>query len=373
MAVVVVERELPEAEDDEASTAEDEAVVVDVLANDTDPDGDTLRVASVTAPAHGTAPVASGRVTYAPQANYHGTDRFTYVAEDPDGLTAEAAVEVTVAPVNDAPVAVGVIPDRTLGENGAVEAVDLGPYFEDIDGDALSYRASPSDPRVVAAGVAGSVLTLTPLEYGSAVVTVVTVTAEDGEGLTAEQMFAVGVNDDLACGAVWQTLAGMARGHLASARMTLGRRASSNGVDGGSRLTVLGRQVPLGNASAQSAAAQLLAGWAAGAGGYGRWRGRPGLGGDGYSSATGSRCSFRGPTRCRTTLRRSAPLRSTRQAPPTRQSPASRTTPDDAAGATRVAQSLAVADCVRILRAKRRNSETERVHMSGTRARSSRL
>ena len=275
VVVVVDVNEPPEAEDDEASTVEDEPVVVDVLANDTDPDGDSLRVSSVTAPAHGTARVASGRVTYTPRADYHGTDRFTYVAEDPDGLTAEAAVEVTIAPVNDAPTAVGTIPDRTLGENGAAEELDVGPYFEDIDGDALSYRASSWAPHVLAAAVAGSALTLTPLEYGSAVVTV---TAEDGEGLTAEQRFQVGVSDDLARGAVWQTLAGMARGHLASARMTLGRRASSGGLDNGSLLTVLGRSVPLDGASTQSAAARLLAGWAAGAGGYGGRTGRPGLG-----------------------------------------------------------------------------------------------
>jgi len=43
----------PEVEDDAAATLEDEAVTVDVLANDTDPDGDSLRVEAVLAPAHG--------------------------------------------------------------------------------------------------------------------------------------------------------------------------------------------------------------------------------------------------------------------------------------------------------------------------------
>src|SRR5262249_23239728 len=45
----------PTAVDDSATTAEDTAVVVTVLTNDTDIDGDTLSVTSVTAPAHGTA------------------------------------------------------------------------------------------------------------------------------------------------------------------------------------------------------------------------------------------------------------------------------------------------------------------------------
>ena len=276
---VVVEvtnaNEAPEAEDDEVATNEDQAVAVDVLANDTDPDGDGLRVESVSAVGHGTARIASdGGVRYTPAPDYHGMDRFTYVIADPGGLTATGAVEMTIVPVNDAPLAVGAIPDQTLDEGGDASVVDVGQYFEDIDGDALSYRASSSDPRIAPTAVAGSVLTLTPVAYGSAAVTV---TAEDPEGLTAEQTFTVGVSDRLARGVVWQTLAGMARSHLASARMTLGRRASSSGSDGGSRLTVLGRSVPLGGVSAQAAAARLLSGWAAGGGHGGGFGGGPGL------------------------------------------------------------------------------------------------
>ena len=266
--------EPPAAEDDEAATDEDARVVVDVLANDTDPDGDGLRVASVSAPAHGTARVVSGGVAYTPEADYHGTDRFTYVASDGNGATATAAVTVTVVPVNDAPSALGAIQDQALDEGGSTRDVDVAPYFEDVDGDALTYRASSSDPRTVLAAVSGSMLTLTPVEYGSAAVTV---TAEDAGGLTAVQTFAVGVSDRPVREVVWHTLAGMARSHLASARMTLGRRASASGAAGGSRLTVLGRSAPLDEASAQ-AAAQALAGWAAGAAGYGAWLGGPGWG-----------------------------------------------------------------------------------------------
>ena len=132
LAQVVVEvtnlNEAPTAEDDEAATAEDARVVVDVLANDTDPDHDRLRVASVLAPAHGTARLVSGGVAYTPEADYHGTDRFTYVASDGNGGTAGAAVVVTVAPVNDAPAAAGAIPDQTLDEGGSAWDVDVAPY-----------------------------------------------------------------------------------------------------------------------------------------------------------------------------------------------------------------------------------------------------
>ena len=98
--------EPPEAADDRAETPEDTPQVIDVLANDTDPDGDRLRVASVGTPEHGTAAVAGSRVRYTPELNWYGEDRFTYTVADPGGLTAQATVRVTVTPVNDPPEAV---------------------------------------------------------------------------------------------------------------------------------------------------------------------------------------------------------------------------------------------------------------------------
>ncbi len=249
--------ERPEAEDDAAETPEDEAVTVDVLANDTDPDGDSLRVESVSAPEHGTTRIAAGGgVLYTPEANYHGADRFTYVVTDPEGETASAAVEVTVLSVNDAPAAVGAIPDQPLDEGGGSVNVELTPYFEDVDGDELAYRAASSDTDVATVRVAGAVLTVTPVVYGSARVTV---TAEDPEGLTATQTFTVGVDDRLVRAVLGNTLAAMARSHLASARMTLGRRVEAGGTKE-SRLTVMGRAVPLGKAAAWQAAEQMVMG-----------------------------------------------------------------------------------------------------------------
>ena len=178
----------PEAVDDEAETLEDEPVLVDVLANDTDMDGDRLRVVSVTAPAHGTTTVVSGRVRYAPAFDYHGTDRFNYTVSDPGGLMDTATVTLTVWPVNDAPEAVGVIPDQALEEGGEPLALDVAPYFTDVDGDALTYTAESSNPTATLVTVTGSTLTLSSVVRGAATVTV---TATDPEGLTATQVFGV--------------------------------------------------------------------------------------------------------------------------------------------------------------------------------------
>ena len=137
----------PEAADDQATTREDEAVEIPVLDNDADLDGDRLRVRSVSPADHGTAEVAGGgtHVTYVPDPNYHGLDRFTYVVADMDGLTDTATVEVTVVPVNDGPAAVGTIPHQLLDEGADGITVDLTPFFTDLDGDPLDFTAETSN------------------------------------------------------------------------------------------------------------------------------------------------------------------------------------------------------------------------------------
>ena len=67
----------PVAVPDAASTLEDTAVTIPVLANDTDSDGDTLTLASVGTPAHGTTAIVGGGVVYTPAADFYGTDTFT--------------------------------------------------------------------------------------------------------------------------------------------------------------------------------------------------------------------------------------------------------------------------------------------------------
>ena len=126
---------------DIATTNEDSAVIIDVLANDTDIDADGVKspVASVTDGAHGTVLInANGTLTYTPTANYNGVDSFTYT--NAEGAT--ATVNVTINPANDNPVAVNdtisILEDMNNTQNVYTLATsDFGTY-SDIDGDALS-------------------------------------------------------------------------------------------------------------------------------------------------------------------------------------------------------------------------------------------
>ena len=140
---------------------------------------------------------------------------------DPEGLTATATATLTVRPVNDAPEAVGAIPEQTLEEGGAPVTLDLTPYFADVDGDVLTYAAESSDPAAATVTVAGTTLTLTAVVAGAARVTV---TASDPAGLTATQVFGVAVGDRLVRAVLTDTLAALGRGHLSSVRQTVGRR-----------------------------------------------------------------------------------------------------------------------------------------------------
>ena len=73
-----------------------------VLANDSDPDGDTLSAQKFSEPAHGTLTLnASGSFTYTPAAGYAGADSFAYAASDGTRSSAPATVSITVTPVTD--------------------------------------------------------------------------------------------------------------------------------------------------------------------------------------------------------------------------------------------------------------------------------
>ncbi|MDQ5908429.1 MAG: large repetitive protein, partial [Pseudomonadota bacterium] len=93
-----------QAVDDAATTLAGQVVTINVLANDT---GRSLRLTSLGTPAHGSATVSGGTITYTPQTDFAGTDSFNYTITDAFSRSASAIVTVTVTPlelkvVNDA-------------------------------------------------------------------------------------------------------------------------------------------------------------------------------------------------------------------------------------------------------------------------------
>ena len=135
----------PTAVDDATTTAEGTAVDIDVVANDTDLEGDTLQVTSVTMPSNGTAVIKSGSattITYTPNAGFHGSDSFTYVASDGNGGTDTGTVTVTVTAVDDEPA------NRSPRFNEGLNTTRIVPEDAEVGmavGDPVNARDSDND------------------------------------------------------------------------------------------------------------------------------------------------------------------------------------------------------------------------------------
>jgi hypothetical protein len=95
---VIAVNDPPVADDDSATTQEATAVTIDVLANDSDVDGDILSVYSVTQGGSGSVTNNGTSVTYTPDLGFTGTDSFTYTAYDGMANSNVATVSVTVNP-----------------------------------------------------------------------------------------------------------------------------------------------------------------------------------------------------------------------------------------------------------------------------------
>lgn len=93
----------PVAMDDEAETDAGESVVINILANDREADGDRLTITNATDGNNGTVAVAAdgASVTYTPNADFAGEDQFMYTVSDGQGGTDTATVMVDVMEVDD--------------------------------------------------------------------------------------------------------------------------------------------------------------------------------------------------------------------------------------------------------------------------------
>ncbi len=184
--------------DESIRTAEDTALTIntaDLLANDSDADGDALSVVGVSNPAHGQVVLNSdGTITFTPDPDYYGEATFDYTISDGQGGFSTATVTIQVDDVidNSAPVfqttSVSGVEDHTI--TGSIVATDA-------DGDALTYALAEGG------GPSHGALTLNAdgsysyaAEANWSGTDSFTVTVDDGEGGTATQTITVNVAPD---------------------------------------------------------------------------------------------------------------------------------------------------------------------------------
>ncbi len=144
----------PTANSQSVSVDEDGSVAITLTGSD--PEGDPLTYSVASSPGNGTLTGSGANRTYTPNADYNGSDSFTFVVNDGSSNSAPATVSIAVNPVNDAPSATDV--SASTSENTAV-AVTLDGA--DIDGDPLSYSITSGPTNGTVSG-SGANRTYTP-------------------------------------------------------------------------------------------------------------------------------------------------------------------------------------------------------------------
>ncbi|QSJ16083.1 FG-GAP repeat protein [Nostoc sp. UHCC 0702] len=193
-----------------ATTNEDTAVNIlasNILRGYTDIDGDTLTISDFTNPSNGTLTFNDNSTPdnasddffiYTPNANYNGTDSFTFTVSDGNGGSVTGTFNLNVKPVNDAPTLVQAIADQTATLNTAFNFTIGANTFSDVDaGDILTYSATNENgdalPSWLSFDAATGTFTGTPNSDNVGIFNI-KVIASDIAGATAEDIFALTVS-----------------------------------------------------------------------------------------------------------------------------------------------------------------------------------
>jgi hypothetical protein len=202
---IVADNSAPAAAADALTVTEDQATasVVDVLANDSDVDTDSLTITGKTDGAKGVVTVAGDgqSVSYEPASNAFGSDTFSYTVDDGHGGSDTATVAVTITPVNDAPSAVndGVLtPFKVYRNTGAnpIPVLANDTWLPDAPETLRIIAVSQGTHGSVAITGGGTGLTYKPtgLTLG---IDQFTYTISDGHGGTSQATVRVTVSRDI--------------------------------------------------------------------------------------------------------------------------------------------------------------------------------
>ncbi|SFL27181.1 cadherin domain-containing protein, partial [Azotobacter beijerinckii] len=232
--------------DDSFSTNEDTPLVIgtaSLLGNDSF-EG-TPVVSGVGSAAHGSVSLSGGTVTYTPNANYHGSDSFTYTVTS-GGVTETTTVNVTQTNLNDHPV---LLSDSDTAANSVAENASNGTVVgvtalgQDADaGTTLTYRLTDSAGGRFAIDASTGVVTVADgslLDYEAASSHTITVQALSSDGSTTSAAFviAVGNLDDHPATLVDGNAATNAVAENASNGTVVGVTALGQDADAGTTLT----------------------------------------------------------------------------------------------------------------------------------------
>ncbi len=160
----------------------------ELLANDTDPDGDVLSINAVQDGVNGTVALdGDGNVVFTPVENYSGEASFSYTVSDGNGGEASATVTLDISSVNDVPT-INVVNTISVDEDGSQQ---FTYSTSDIDSASTTLTAEAGNGNVVVNS--NGTITFTPNENYFGDDTVV-LTATDSDGGITTQEISVTVN-----------------------------------------------------------------------------------------------------------------------------------------------------------------------------------
>ncbi len=136
----------PDAVEDAVPTDMNQAITIDVLANDTDPDGDALTLVSVDKPlGNAAATIVNGKVRFTPGKDVVDSISFQYTISDGHGHTASAFATVAVTDPNDGNNSYPIIKNEEVTTKAGVNIlIDVLANDRDPDGDTLILDAVDS-------------------------------------------------------------------------------------------------------------------------------------------------------------------------------------------------------------------------------------
>ena len=193
---ITVSNVAPTAIAQSVETNEDTAI--SIMLTGSDPGGDALTFAIIVSPVNGTLSGTAPDLVYSPSPDFNGTDSFTFTVNDGEIASAEATIDITIDPINDAPFL-----DTPIDEQFAIEgsefSLDISGNFVDTDGDPITFEAVnlPASGNIVfdqATGVFSGTPLMVDARDNDPYIVTVTATDGDVDTLPAETQFNLNIS-----------------------------------------------------------------------------------------------------------------------------------------------------------------------------------
>ncbi|MBQ4864775.1 tandem-95 repeat protein, partial [Pseudoalteromonas sp. MMG013] len=186
IAVPVSSNQLPVANSDEVTISAGQEVIIDVLANDSDADGDVLSITGATVD-FGQVAIVNEKLVYQPPVNFLGKATIQYSIKDGKGGTSNSTATVNLT-VNSAPVAQADTAN-VVGSGNVV--IDVLANDSDADGDVLSVISASAETGTAVVNI-DNTLTYTP-KLGFEGIDTITYQLKDSKGAVSQGVVKVTV------------------------------------------------------------------------------------------------------------------------------------------------------------------------------------